>query len=64
MSTDRERTLARALKAALKWTYDRSMRDHIMHGVDDPKYDPSYIADIADIRAGVLVADMIKEPAL
>ena len=63
-STARERTLARALKAALKWPYDKTMINHVIHGIKDKTFDPSYIADVADIRAGANVAAEIGEGVL
>ena len=69
MSTDRERKLARALKAALRWPYATDMLDHLRGGVDagylvSKGFDYSYIADMQDIHAGVQAAQEIDEPAL
>ena len=61
-TTARERILARALKAMLKWPYETSIWDHIRHHVPpNQNFDPSYIADIADIRAGIRAAEAVGE---
>ena len=61
MSNERERVLARALKAALKWPYDPEMIAHIKGKPIDRTFDPTYVADIKDIAAGVKAAREIGE---
>lgn len=70
MSTDRERKLARALKAALKWPYSTDMLDHLRGGeinagwLVSKGFDESYISDLYDIKSGLRAAEEIKESAL
>lgn len=54
-----ERVLSDALEAAFRWLY-QDTRDYVRGKKPDPKFDGSFLNDLADMRAGLKVLERRK----